>query len=239
MFDDVSDWPLPERMTTADDSSLLLDESLRTMRGDHDRRRLASMRRATDELSPEEAAAQESRSLYDDYLQRARKEDLSDIKRLGLLYKSGLDALGRPIVVFVAKHLSTGDVSLERALLYIILFMDEIARKEYIVVYLHTNLAATPELAWLRKAYQLLSWQYHAKLVNMYVVHPTVWLKFALWLLTPMVSDAFWKRLVYIERAALLYNHFEVSQLILPDEVLEYDEALLPAEEAAGEDAGL
>jgi len=56
---------------------------------------------------------------YERLLRDSRAEDLSDIAKLGFIYKSGRDFRGRTIVVIVARHLPAQQVSerSERALM--------------------------------------------------------------------------------------------------------------------------
>lgn len=50
-------------------------------------------------------------------MKRAKTEDLTDIAALRCLYRTGVDRYGRPVVVFVGKHLDASKVDLERVII--------------------------------------------------------------------------------------------------------------------------
>lgn len=49
-------------------------------------------------------------------LRRARTEDLSEVSGIGCLYQSGVDRLGRPVVVFVGKWFPFNKINLEKVI---------------------------------------------------------------------------------------------------------------------------
>lgn len=51
---------------------------------------------------------------YERLLRRARTEDLSEISGIGCLYQSGVDRLGRPVVVFCGKWFPASNVNLDK-----------------------------------------------------------------------------------------------------------------------------
>lgn len=51
---------------------------------------------------------------YERLLRRARTEDLSEVSGIGCLYQSGVDRLGRPVVVFIGKWFPISDIDLEK-----------------------------------------------------------------------------------------------------------------------------
>lgn len=57
---------------------------------------------------------------YERLLRRARTEDLSEVSGIGCLYQSGVDRLGRPVVVFIGKWFPISDIDLDKvSMLYI------------------------------------------------------------------------------------------------------------------------
>ena len=131
-----------------------------------------------------------------------RHENLEDVERLNMLYVGGKDHLGRPVVVFVAKHLPPADevklANMERVLLYIIREMDPIVQNDFVLVYVHTDFseAKRPEFTWLKKVYNLFNRKYKKNMKKIFIVHPTMWTKIIAWLATPFVSSKVWKKLV-------------------------------------------
>ena len=51
---------------------------------------------------------------YERLLRRAKTEDLSEVSGIGCLYQSGVDKLGRPVVVFIGKWFSFNEIDLDK-----------------------------------------------------------------------------------------------------------------------------
>eukprot|EP00794_Sanderia_malayensis_P000669 gene669-1337_t len=81
-----------------------------TVAGDNDQSRRARLYGR----SPEEIDVLEQQRKYAKWVKRSRTEDLSDIIKLRFLYQSGVDYLGRPVVVFVGKNLPAQGVDLNK-----------------------------------------------------------------------------------------------------------------------------
>lgn len=77
------------------------------------------------------------------------------------MYQSGVDRLGRPIVVFCGKWFPAQSLDLEKALLYLILLLDPIVKGDYVIAYFHTLTASNnyPSLHWLRDVYSVLPYK--------------------------------------------------------------------------------
>ncbi|KOB58256.1 Ganglioside induced differentiation associated protein, partial [Operophtera brumata] len=90
---------------------------------------------------------------YERLLRRARTEDLSEVSGIGCLYQSGVDRLGRPVVVFIGKWFPISDIDLEKALLYLIKLLDPIVRGDYVIAYFHTLASSGnhPPFSWLKE----------------------------------------------------------------------------------------
>ena len=54
------------------------------------------------------------------------QEELLDMMGLKALYKPGVDREGRPVFVFVMKHIPVEQIDMRRALLYVISLMDPV-----------------------------------------------------------------------------------------------------------------
>uniref|UniRef100_A0A2K5LN94 Rho GTPase activating protein 8 n=1 Tax=Cercocebus atys TaxID=9531 RepID=A0A2K5LN94_CERAT len=71
-------------------------------------------------------------------------------------------------------------------------------------------------------------WDYRYKknLKALYVVHPTSFIK-VLWnIFKPLISHKFGKKVIYFNYLSELHEHLKYDQLIIPPEVLRYDEKL-------------
>lgn len=53
-------------------------------------------------------------SRYERLLRRAKTEDLTEVSGIGCLYQSGVDRLGRPVVVFVGKWFPFSKINLDK-----------------------------------------------------------------------------------------------------------------------------
>jgi len=163
---------------------------------------------------------------YERLLRDSRAEDLSDVAKLGFIYKSGRDINGRSLLVIVARHLPTVKaIDMNRVLLYIIRVMDSIVEREYSVVYVHSESRNQPALAWMREVTGIFNRKYKKNLKKFFVVHPTFWVKMVFWTLSPIVSDKFWSKLKYIKSLAELEKYLEIEKLDLPDDVIRLDRA--------------
>ena len=177
-----------------------------------------------------EAAALAGDELYAQWLERARIDDLSDVAALNLLYVSGVDAEGRPIVVFCAAHMPTEAVDLDRVVRFVIRCLDElVSRGEYVLVYVHSNLSTQnkPDFGWLKRVYRtVLARKYKKNLKELYVVFPDFWVKMCLMFLSPFVSKKLKTKTVHVERVADLFAYFDATQLSLPEHIFRADDEI-------------
>lgn len=153
---------------------------------------------------------------YDEYLKKAQKTDFSDMAQLGAIYKSGLDELGRPIVIIWAQKLLVKGIDMEKMFLYILSLMDPVVNDDYVLIYMHQAVDAEnlPTFAWLRNAYTIFNRKYKKNLKQLYIVKPTRWLKFSVALFRPFISTKFWKKLIYVDDSQQLSSLFS-NKLVL------------------------
>ena len=169
---------------------------------------------------------QKSNLKYERLLRDSRAEDLSDIAKLGFIYKSGRDVDGRIVIVIVARHLPAKKINMDRVLLYIIRVMDAIVEREYSIVYVHSTMKSQnqPELSWMQEVTSIFNRKYRKNLKQFFVVHPTFWVKMVFWALTPIISDKFLgNKLKYINSISELEKYLKTDQLSLPAEVVSHD----------------
>mmetsp|Transcript_10560 Transcript_10560/g.26594 ORF Transcript_10560/g.26594 Transcript_10560/m.26594 type:complete len:444 (+) Transcript_10560:1744-3075(+) len=167
-------------------------------------------------------------TLYEQYLNRAHRTDLSDIAKRRIVYRSGTTTLGRPIIVVAGCRLpaSSSYDEYERVLLYMIKTLDPVVEKEYVLVYLHGGMsdAQRPEMDWLKRAYDIWDAKYSENLQAFLVVHPTFWLKLFWNVLRPLLSSQFYQKLRYFDSLRKLYGIIDPSQLSLPQAVIDFDQ---------------
>ena len=61
-----------------------------------------------------------------------------------------------------------------------------------------------------------------------YVVHASFFFRMAMWFLAPLLSTNVWSKVTYISCVQELFQHFQPSQLVLPEFVFKYDMGVNP-----------
>eukprot|EP01027_Heterolobosea_sp_BB2_P016239 GEZU01023132.1.p1 GENE.GEZU01023132.1~~GEZU01023132.1.p1 ORF type:complete len:597 (-),score=205.12 GEZU01023132.1:12-1802(-) len=180
----------------------------------------ASSEEATDSKYAEE------NERYKQLLEKALSTDLSDIESKNIITQTGKDKEGRPVMLFIESRLPTQSrEDLERVLLYVIKKFDKVTEGEYVVVYC-VNQAPNvkrPEFSWLAQLYRTFTRKYKKNMKRLFIIHPTFWLKVIFRLFKPFVSGKFWKKVVYFDNVAKLFDYIDQSQISLPPDVLQYD----------------
>lgn len=155
----------------------------------------------------------------------ARTRDLSDIARLGYVYRAGPDAMGRDIVVIVAARLPVRTVNLRRVMLYLVDVLMPLTSRNFSVVYVHGGITAESDApySWLRQVYELLDWPHGDQLQAVHVVHPTFFLKMAFTMFSPFLSTQFSDKVRYVDGLKQLFELYKREALQLPDVVFDID----------------
>ncbi|KAG5895555.1 hypothetical protein JTB14_002920 [Gonioctena quinquepunctata] len=162
---------------------------------------------------------------YERLLRRAKTEDLTEVSGIGCLYQSGVDRLGRPVVVFVGKWFPFNKINLDKALLYLISLLDPIVRGDYVIAYFHTLTSGNnyPSFSWLKEVYNVLPYKYKKNLKAFYVVHPTFWTKMMTWWFTTFMAPAIKQKVHSLPGVEYLYAVMSPDQLEIPAFITEYD----------------
>ncbi|XP_013421898.1 protein GDAP2 homolog isoform X2 [Lingula anatina] len=191
------------------------------MEGDHDSQRQEVLRGRTSS----EALALEQQRRYDRWLKRARKEDLSDIARLRCIYHTGVDKMGRPVIVFIGKNFPATTIDLEKALLYFIHILDPIVNKDYVVVYFHTLTTGEnlPQQAFLKSVYNLVDHKYKKHLKAFYIIHPTFWSRLMTWFFTTFTVSGIKNKVHGLPGIQYLYDKINPDEMDIPSFILDYD----------------
>ncbi|XP_055620855.1 protein GDAP2 homolog isoform X2 [Toxorhynchites rutilus septentrionalis] len=166
-------------------------------------------------------------NLYERLLRRAKSEDLSEVSGIGCLYQSGVDRLGRPVIVFCGKWFPAHNIDLEKALLYLIYLLDPIVKGDYVIAYFHTLTSSNnyPSLQWLKEVYSILPYKYKKNLKAFYIVHPTFWTKMMTWWFTTFMAPAIKTKVHSLPGVEHLYSAIAKDQLEIPAYITEYDMA--------------
>ncbi|XP_062541715.1 protein GDAP2 homolog isoform X4 [Armigeres subalbatus] len=199
------------------------------MQGDLDRQRLLGdrPRMVYESVLDEGLEGLEHQERYERLLRRAKSEDLSEVSGIGCLYQSGVDRLGRPVVVFCGKWFPAQNIDLEKALLYLIYLLDPIVKGDYVIAYFHTLTSSNnyPSLHWLKDVYSILPYKYKKNLKAFYIVHPTFWTKMMTWWFTTFMAPAIKTKVHSLPGVEHLYSAITKDQLEIPAYITEYDMA--------------
>ncbi|XP_063244031.1 protein GDAP2 homolog [Bacillus rossius redtenbacheri] len=195
------------------------------MQGDLDQQRLLGERPPTDPLGDLLVKEMHTKERYERLLRRAKTEDLSEVSGIGCLYQSGVDRLGRPVIVFVGKWFRFSEINLDKALLYLIYLLDPLVKGDYAIAYFHTltSSANHPSFAWLREVYNILPYKYKKNLKAFYIVHPTIWTKMMTWWFTTFMAPAIKQKVHSLPGVEYLYSTMSPEQLEIPAFITEYD----------------
>jgi len=155
-------------------------------------------------------------------LRRAKNENLSDIASKNLIYQSGTDSFGRAIVCVNGKFYNPSEVNKDRALLYLILYMDAIASRDYVIVYFNAEATSDnhPDLSFIREVYESLHPKYRRNLKLFYLVHPTWWVKLAVSIMNTFFTSDVREKMRNIENLGMLYQSISPQQLNIPEYVM-------------------
>ncbi|XP_055529971.1 uncharacterized protein LOC129721443 [Wyeomyia smithii] len=144
----------------------------------------------------------------------------------GYLHSGGHNA----IVVFSACHLPDRSRSdyhyvMNNLFLYVVKTLEQLVTEDYVLVYLHgaSNRGNVPPFPWLKKCYQLLDRRLRKSLKNLYMVHPTFWLKSIVCVARPFISSKFWRKLIYVKTLDELYQLVPVERAAVPEKVKSFD----------------
>lgn len=108
--------------------------------------------------------------------------------------------------------------------------IEPFVENDYILVYFHQGLKEDnkPSAQFLWNSYKELDRNFRKNLKNLYVVHPT-WFIRVIWnFFSPFISDKFRKKLVYISSLDELRQALGLNKLKLPDDICEFDDKLNP-----------
>ncbi|CAH1799843.1 unnamed protein product [Owenia fusiformis] len=175
--------------------------------------------------STEEMLKLERQRRYERWLKRAKTEDLSEIAALRCFYHSGVDRMGRPVVIFVGRNFASDKVDLVKALLYFINLMEPLVSQPYVMVYLHTLTSRDnqPHMGFLKEVYYLVDDKYRDNLRALYVVHPTVWTRLMSWFVTTFSISGIRNKVHSLPGVEYLYTKIRPDQLDIPAFVLDHD----------------
>ncbi len=173
-------------------------------------------------ITPED---EETERRYVSYLQRAQTTDLSEFDKMGVVYHTGRDAEGRPIVVVAPCRLPEPLPDMDKLALYLIRVLDPLVNSNYVLIYFHSAMSdrTKPDFSWLKMMYEMFSWKYSRNLQRFFVVHPTFWLKLVNVFFKAFASAEFFEKVTYLDNLTELFSRVPRSQLTIHGDIYKYD----------------
>ena len=106
---------------------------------------------------------------------------------------------------------------------YIIKQMEPYVQNDYVIVYFHQGLKEDnkPSIQFLWNAYKDLDRNFRKNLKKLYVVHPTLVIRFIWNFFKPFISEKFKNKLIYISSLEELRQSLGLNQLKLPENIYE------------------
>lgn len=150
--------------------------------------------------------------------------DYSEISNLGILEVVGDDTYGRKIITIYACRIpSNASFNFNQFMQYLMFTLDQFVENDYVIVYFHHGLTSKnkPPLKWLWSAYKALDRKYKKNLKNLYLIHPTKFIRFVFQFFKPLISVKFGRKIKYVNYLHELSQYLQVEQLLIPKQVIE------------------
>ncbi|KAI9159584.1 hypothetical protein H9P43_008924 [Blastocladiella emersonii ATCC 22665] len=159
-------------------------------------------------------------------------EDQAAYIRDHVLYHAGADSMGRAVIVFCVCHLLdpailSPDVILAELIALLSRTLDAASSEvdEYVAVVLGAGAEHRPSTRWFYRAYRSMDRKFRKNLKQLYLVHPTAWMKVVLEFMRALVSPKFFRKVQYIPTlSALPRDAFpDLASLRIPAAVLAHN----------------
>jgi len=144
-----------------------------------------------------------------------------------VLQSYGQDKLARTILMLNTNRIPNNEsIDLDNLATTIIVAVDKIAEHDYVLVYVNSTLSSVnqPSMNWLRKIYSGLGFKYRKNIKALYLVHPSLWTKTVFLVMKPLLSQKFWRKLIYIEKVEQIYEYIDPTQITFSRDVYLYEE---------------
>lgn len=106
---------------------------------------------------------------------------------------------------------------------YLLRTLDRYVENDYALVYFHQGLTSDnkPSFGWLWQAYRAFDRKYKKNLKELFIVHPTSFIRIVLQLFRPFLSAKFGRKLHYINHLDELRAHLHLERIHIPQSVFE------------------
>jgi hypothetical protein len=120
---------------------------------------------------------------------------------------------------------------------YILSILDKLVVDDYVIVYLHSGAPrnSIPGIQWFHRFYKMVDRRLRKNLKQLYLVHPTFWVKTVLRLVRPFISRKFYRKVHFLESLRDLERHVHLDAMMIPEAVRRTDELLNSSHYAAKE----
>lgn len=178
--------------------------------------------------SPEEMRIYEQQKVYSRWVKRGRTQDFSDFKKLRMIYHSGYDVVGRPVIIFVGKRFSDSSIDSDRFVGYAFGLLDRLVNQEYTLVYFDSLCTDEnhPQTSFVKYVYGMIDDKYQRNLKALHVVHPSFRTKFMTWWFTTFTASEVKHKVHFLSGVEYLYDSVRPEQLDIPQFILECDAKL-------------
>ncbi|XP_054731740.1 rho GTPase-activating protein 68F isoform X1 [Anastrepha obliqua] len=162
---------------------------------------------------------------FEDQLREELSESIVNVKNICDFL--GTDKQGRHIFAIYASRFPEKS-QMEKFICDVIKEIEPFVENDYILVYFHQGLRkdSKPSAQLLWNSYTELNRNFRKNLKNLYVVHPTLFIRFVWKFFSPFISDKFRQKLVYISSLDELRQALGLSKIKVPDSVCDFDEQL-------------
>lgn len=166
----------------------------------------------------------------DNYEEQLKPPDIDedairmDLSKRKFIDYIGTDKHGQPIIAIYACRLpERKNLNTNIFIDFIIKTMEQYVQNDYVIAYFHQGLKdiSKPSLGFLWNSYKELDRNFKKNLKQLYVIHPTTFIKMVWFFFKPMISEKFKNKLVYISSIDELKELLGQKNLIVPDNVRE------------------
>lgn len=175
--------------------------------------------------SQEEMRIYEKQKVYARWVKRGRAQDFADLKKLRMIYHSGHDIIGRPVIVLVGKRFSDLSIDSDRFVGYAFGVLDRIVNQEYTLVYFDTLCLPEnhPSSSFVKYVYRMIDDKYQRNLKALHIVHPSFRAKFMTWWFTTFSAPEVKQKVHFVNGIEYLYDSVSPEQLDIPQFILDWD----------------
>jgi len=217
-FDDSELTQIPPELN---DNSQILFEDEDFMSGDFNNHDGDHDAQKTSDLTNLDADNYEEQLKPPDIDEDTIRMDLSKRKFIDYI---GTDKHGQPIIAIYACRLpERKNINTSIFIDFIIKTMEQYVQNDYVIAYFHQGLKdiSKPPLTFLWNSYKELDRNFKKNLKQLYVIHPTTFIKMVWFFFKPMISEKFKNKLIYISSLDEMKELLGQKNLIVPDNVRE------------------